>query len=150
MAASSRPGPERLDHGRYPFSVTVPTRFQDLDPLGHINNVAMAALFETGRVLFNRTQMAERRNRPAGHRWLVARVEINYLRETYFPDPVEVATGIGPVGNSSWTIWSAAFQRGECVGLCDATVVYIGEAGPQPLTDTMREELAAWAVRTGD
>jgi acyl-CoA thioester hydrolase len=48
-----RPDPTRLTPSAYPHSETIQTRFQDLDPLGHINNVAMAALFESGRVRFN-------------------------------------------------------------------------------------------------
>lgn len=48
-----RPAPWRLDATAYPHHTTVPTRFQDMDVLGHINNVAMGALFETARVHFN-------------------------------------------------------------------------------------------------
>ena len=55
--ATDMPRPEawRTDIAAYPFSATTETRFQDLDVLGHINNVAMAALFENGRVRFNRS-----------------------------------------------------------------------------------------------
>jgi hypothetical protein len=68
-----RPDPTRLDPATYPVTVTIQTRFQDLDVLGHINNVAMAALFESGRVRFNQ---AIKLHGWAGHRWLVARVEM--------------------------------------------------------------------------
>jgi acyl-CoA thioester hydrolase len=142
----ARPDPWRLDAAAYPFTTSVQTRFQDLDPLGHINNVAMAALFEQGRVVFNRTQLAERRNRPQALRWLVAKVEINYLAEGFFPAPLDVASGIGVIGRSSWTIYSAAFQDGKCIGLCDTTVVQTDADGSTPLTDAMRAELMKWAV----
>ncbi len=142
----ARPDAARHDAGAYPFTTTVQTRFQDLDPLGHINNVAMATLFEQGRVLFNRSQLSERRNRPQGVRWLVARVEVNYLAEAYFPQPVEVASGIGRVGRSSWTIFSAAFQDERCIGLCDTTIVQTGSDGSLPLSDAMRAEFERWAV----
>jgi acyl-CoA thioester hydrolase len=131
----ARPEAWRRDSASYPFTTSVQTRFQDLDPLGHINNVAMAALFEQGRVVFNRTQLAERRNRPQGLRWLIARVEITYLAEGHFPEPVEVASGIGPIGRSSWTIYSAAFQDGKCIGTCDTTVVQTAADGATPLTE---------------
>eukprot|EP01037_Dinobryon_pediforme_P028908 gene28908-32358_t len=111
-----RPNPTRLDPAAYPFTVTIQTRFQDLDVLGHINNVAMAALFESGRVRFN--QAIKLHGWP-GQRWLVARVEINYLAEGHFPGDVEVATGIGEIGTRSWTLLSAAFQNGVGIATCD-------------------------------
>jgi len=50
-----RPAPWRLDPATYPHHDIIQTRFQDLDVLGHINNVAWAALFETARVRFYHT-----------------------------------------------------------------------------------------------
>ena len=47
-----RPAPWRLDPASYPHHDVIQTRFQDLDVLGHINNVAWAALFETARIRF--------------------------------------------------------------------------------------------------
>ena len=50
------PKPEswRLDAASYPVCAEFQTRFQDMDINGHLNNVAFAALFESGRVLLNR------------------------------------------------------------------------------------------------
>ena len=48
-----RPAPWRLDLSRYPDLEEVQTRFQDLDPMGHLNNVAFAAMFEHARVRYN-------------------------------------------------------------------------------------------------
>lgn len=140
--------PARLDPASYPYSTSVETRFQDLDPLGHINNVAMAALFENGRVRFNRDNLVERQKRSPGDRWLIARVEINYLAEGHFPDPIEVASAIGTIGNRSWTILSAAWQSGRCVGLCDSTIVYQAKDGKAPIGDDFRAELERWMFRS--
>lgn len=135
--------PTRLDAGNYSYSVSVETRFQDLDPLGHINNVAMAALFETGRVRFNREILISRQQRNDGDRWLVARVEINYLAEGHFPEPVQIASGIGRIGNRSWQIVSAAWQQGQCIALCDSTLVYQSAGGKASISDELRGELEA-------
>jgi acyl-CoA thioester hydrolase len=135
-----RPDPARLDPAHYPHTTTIQTRFQDLDVLGHINNVAMAALFESARVRFNRSlDLAGW----SGHRWLVARVEVNYLAEAYFPDDVAVATGIGEVGNRSWQILSAAFQRGACIATCDVVIVMSASGGLTTLPDDFRAGLEA-------
>lgn len=136
-----KPDTWRLDRAAYPFSDTTETRFQDLDPLGHINNVAMAALFENGRVRFNRSLGLERRAR--GIRWLIAKVEINYVAEAYFPDDVEIASGIGTIGSRSWSILAAAFQNGKCVATCDTVVVLTDPAGAIALPDDFRAVLEA-------
>src|SRR3989344_6305407 len=101
----------RLDAASYPASIELQTRFQDMDINGHLNNVAFAALFESGRVLLNR-EVRPPLARPANERTMVAAVEINYLAEGNFPDPVLIATGIGRLGTSSWTIVQAMFQNG--------------------------------------
>ncbi|TPG56223.1 acyl-CoA thioesterase [Sphingomonas glacialis] len=139
-----RPDPTRLDPATYPFTVTIQTRFQDLDVLGHINNVAMAALFESGRVRFNQ---AIKLHGWAGHRWLVARVEINYLGEGFFPDDVEIASGIGEIGTRSWSILSAAFQNGACIATCDVVLVMSASGGLSALPDEFRAGLEANRLR---
>lgn len=137
--------PARLDPANYPYSTSVETRFQDLDPLGHINNVAMAALFENGRVRFNRNLGLERRQ--PGERWLIASVAIDYVAEAHFPDPVEVMSGIGRIGSSSWDIYSAAFQQGVCVATCVSTLVLTDRNGPRPIPEPLRKRYEELFVR---
>lgn len=133
-----KPQSWRLDPANYPHRETIQTRFQDLDVLGHINNVAMAGLFESGRVRFNRAMGLTGWK---GHRWLVAKVEINYLAEGFFPDDVEIATGIGPVGTRSWHILSAAFQNGEPIATCDVVIVMSPSGGATELAPDFRAGL---------
>jgi acyl-CoA thioester hydrolase len=128
----------------YPHSETVQTRFQDMDLLGHINNVAMAALFETGRVRFNQAiGLAGWK----GHRWLVGRIEIIYLAEGHFPDDVAIASGVGEIGTRSWQILSAAFQQGVAIATCDAAIVMSGADGATRLPDAFRAGLERYRVK---
>lgn len=142
-----RPVPWRLSPHAYPHHAAVQTRFQDLDVLGHLNNVAFAALFETGRTRFNHevnlwAALKQRRS-------VVAHMEINYLAEGQYPADVEVATGIGAIGNRSWQILSAMFQRGQPIATCDVTIVMDKDAEGGGLPAAFRSELAKWAVREG-
>lgn len=133
-----RPVSWRLDPAAYPHRETVQTRFQDLDPLGHLNNVAYAAIFETARVKFNhRIGLAGR----PGHRWLVANVEINYLAEGHFPADVEIATGIGTVGRRSWQIIALMTQNGVALATCDVVIVMSEPKDTSSLPDDFRGEL---------
>ena len=139
-----RPDPARLDPARYPHRETIPTRFSDLDPMGHINNVAMATIFETARVRFNHAVGLGRGR--AGGRWLVARVEINYLAEAHFPADMRVATGIGHIGTRSWTILSCAFQQDRPVATCETVVVLDASGGATAIPGELRSLLEAQHV----
>jgi acyl-CoA thioester hydrolase len=139
-----RPAPWRLDPAAYPHRQAVQTRFQDLDVLGHLNNVAFAALFETGRTKFNRDAALWGNGR--GRRAVVAHSEINYLAEGQYPDDVEVATGIGRVGGRSWEILAAMFQNDRCIATCDVTIVMDKGEDGEGLPEAFRAELQKWRV----
>ncbi len=141
----SRPEQWRLNHSAYPFTVDVPTRWADLDLLGHINNVSMAGLFEEGRGLFNRSLTLTRPSRDV--RWLVAAVSLSYLAEAHHPGDVTIASGIGHIGKRSWTILSGGFQNGVCVATCDTTLVYTDKTGATPFPETFQEKLERASVR---
>ena len=135
----AKPDPWRLDTSRYPFTTAVQTRFGNLDVLGHINNVAMARVFEEGRIRFNRSLHLERAS-PA-IRWLIVEVAVAYLHEAHFPEDMIITSGIGRIGRSSWTILSGGFQGGRCVATSDTTLVYTDATGPVALPEAMRVTL---------
>ena len=137
-----RPAPWRLDPAAYPHHDTIQTRFQDLDVLGHINNVAWAALFETGRVRFFRLLNG---SSPGRNRGLVANVEINYLAEGHFPGDIEMASAIGQIGTRSWQALTLAMQDGKPMATCDVTIVTAGEG----IDPEFRAALEKWLVREG-
>lgn len=134
----------RLDPDSFPHHASVQTRFQDLDVLGHINNVACAGLFETARVHFNHALGLQAWK---GHRWLVAHIGIDYLAEGHFPASVEIANGIGEIGTRSWHILSTAFQNGEPIATCDAVLVMERQTGTNALPDTFRAALEKYRIR---
>ncbi|MDO9367799.1 MAG: acyl-CoA thioesterase [Sphingopyxis sp.] len=138
----AKPESWRLDAASYPARIELQTRFQDMDINGHLNNVAFAALFESGRVLLNR-EVRPLTERPANERTMVAMVEINYLGEGNFPDPVTITSGIGRIGTSSWTIVQAMFQNGRPIASCDTVVVCRTDGQAKPLRAEMVAELTA-------
>ncbi len=130
----------------YPVAISLQTRFQDMDVNGHLNNVAFAALFESARVQINR-RTRPLGERPANERSMVAAVEINYLAEGEYPGDVEVLSGIGHIGRSSWTILQAMFQNGRCIATCDTVVVCRTDNQAKPLRADLVSELTAMLVR---
>ena len=133
-----RPETWRTDPAAYPYGTSLQTRFQDLDPLGHVNNVAMGALFESARVRFNHALGLVRFR---GHRWLVAQVRIDYLAEAHFPDDIEVRCGIGDIGTRSWHILASAFQGGQPVATSDVVLVMERQSGVSALPPEFRDAL---------
>ncbi len=142
----SKPQLWQLDQASYPFSHSAETRFADMDLLGHINNVAMAGLFEHGRGMFNHAIEVQRR--APGQRWLIVSVDLNYIAEAHFPEHVVIASGIHRIGNSSWDIASAAFQGGKCKATCITTIVLTDKDGPSPINDDLRREFERLKVNS--
>lgn len=136
----TRPDPWRLDAAPYPVVDNFQTRFQDMDINGHLNNVAFAALFESARVLLNR-KVRPWAERPANERTMVASVHITYLAEGQFPGDVTIASGIGRIGTSSWTIIQAMFQHERCIATCDTVVVCRTDNQAKPLRAELRTAL---------
>lgn len=136
--------PARRTLTAYPWSHEIATRFGDMDFNAHLNNVAVAQLYEEGRVRFNRQL---RDAFPVGRpRFLVARVEIDYLGEARYPAPVTMAAAAVDIGRSSWRIGLGLFQGGACLGLCDTVMVHRGDAGPAPLPEPLRAALGEFAL----
>lgn len=117
-----------------------------MDLLGHINNVAMAGLFEHGRGMFNHAIEVQRR--APGQRWLIVSVNLDYIAEAHFPEHVTIASGILRIGGSSWDIASAAFQGGECKATCVTTIVLTDKNGPTALPEGLREEFERLRVKS--
>ena len=140
-----KPQKWQLDRANYPFHHSTETRFADMDLLGHINNVAMAGLFEHGRGMLNHAIEVQRR--APGQRWLIVSVSLDYIAEAHFPGHVDIASGILRIGTSSWDIASAAFQGGECKATCITTVVLTDANGPTAISDSLREEFERLQVK---
>lgn len=141
-----RPDPALLDPARYPYRRETTTRFADVDPNHHLNNVALAAMMEDGRVRFNhacgfRELMGRRRG-------MVASMAIEYLSQGYYPDPVSLYAAIEAVGRTSWTIAQLLMQDDRTVAFARSTVVCVDGDRPSPMPDAFREVLLAqWSLR---
>ena len=128
----ARPEPWQLEAASYPISQVCQTRFQDVDPNRHLNNVAFASLFEHARVRLNR-ELRPWQERPKNERSMVAAVTINYLREGSYPDDVTVCSGVSTIGTSSYVIAQAMFQHEKCIATCDAVIVCRTDGEGKPL-----------------
>ena len=120
-------------------------RFADLDPAAHVNNVAIAALFESGRVDFWRT-IGVAADDP-GVTTVVARVVIDYRVQLHFPGEVRVGSRILRIGRTSCLIGQGLFEGGRCAATSEAVSVLIDRSTDRstPIPDAMRARLLAFA-----
>ena len=103
------------------FSLLINPRFCDTDAMGHINNTVVPVWFLEGREsilrIFNPNLSTEEVS------LVLAKIEIEYLEETFFGKPVEIRTYVLRIGTSSVLVGQEAWQEGELKAAGTATMV---------------------------
>jgi acyl-CoA thioester hydrolase len=126
----------RLDRAVFPATITIPTRFDDIDALGHVNNAAAAVILQEARVALNQVAVVgEKRD---ALRPVVAALSIEYAGEMHFPEPIEVATGVLAIGRTSVTIGQLARQGGRATLYAETVLVMTDGAGTVALPAPLR------------
>jgi acyl-CoA thioester hydrolase len=125
----------------YTFWMTDRVRFSDQDGSGHINNVAIAAYVETGRVSYmHEVVLPELRDET---RLIIARLAIDYLKEAHWPGEVRVGTRMIRLGTRSCTIGSGIFKDDHCIATAQSVAVYLQGEQSLAIAGAMRERVAA-------
>ncbi len=137
MGGLQRPPPDLLLSGRYPMATDIATRYGDLDLNGHVNNVAMAAIFQEARAWF--FSALGLHWPPGGQRPMVASVQIDYLAEAFHPAPIRMNIGVSEIGRSSWTVAALAVQGSRACALCRAALVCTEDRRPAAMEAHLRE-----------
>ena len=135
--------PDLLRRDAYPHWRTDVIRFADLDPLGHVNNVAYLTFVESGRVMFF-SDLGRSVDR-ADFTWMTVRLEINYLQQLSLPGTVDVGTGVLEVGRSSVRLSHAVFTDTECAaqGECVMAMVDRSDNRARPIPEDIRAKFTA-------
>lgn len=123
-AATPRQAEPRL--GDFPHHAPDIIRLGDLDHQNHVNNAVFATYFETGRVTLIRDIFGALNSGGLG--FVVARLEINYLRELHWPGTVTVGTALERVGRTSVTYGQAVFAGEACIAHGRTVMVLIDKA----------------------
>lgn len=118
---SARPPLPRL--ADFPIRVPDIIRFADMDRQGHVNNAVYPTYLETGRVgvIYD----PDRGLQVEGCTTVLARLELDFLKELRWPGTVEVGTGIADIGRHSYVFAQAIFHEGECAARARSTMVLI-------------------------
>jgi acyl-CoA thioester hydrolase len=131
----------RLELAAYPRRLVLHPRYGDMDVNAHLNNVAIARLFEETRV----QTLSQLRGRPVGGEdpssMMIVHVGIDYLAEGQYPDPIDAGLAVTDIGRTSFRLGLALFQGGRAIALADCAMVNLNERRPGPISPELRAAL---------
>ena len=123
----------------YPCWTSSTIRYSDLDPNGHVNNGAINAFFEDGRVCFRNERMLR-----LGDNFLtgfaLVKFSVEYLAPLFFPGSVEIGTMVTRIGSTSYNLGQGIFDGEICVATAEVVTVFFDPKNnkSQKLTDELR------------
>lgn len=140
----AKPDPSLLDPARYPHTAEVATRYADLDTNHHINNTALAALFEDVRV---RMVTDVRGTWDGSIATMIASLTIDYLNQAHYPLPITVHSAVIRAGRTSITVQQLARQNDIAVAIASTVIVLTDGHRPVPIPEEWRAALATLELR---
>ena len=108
----------------YPSWTNSTIRYSDLDPNGHVNNGAINAFFEDGRVYFRNEHMLQLSDDILTG-FVLVKFSVNYLAPLFFPGSVDIGTVVTRVGRSSYNLGQGIFDGEKCVATAEVVTVFI-------------------------
>jgi acyl-CoA thioester hydrolase len=128
----------------YRHAIEFVVRFADLDALGHLNNVAIVTMCETGRVEFTHDLGLHGSTGPG---FVLASLHVDYRAQGFYRDVLTIGTRAARVGNTSITLEQRLWRPADDQTIAEATsvLVVLGEdrRTPTPVPDSWRERLDA-------
>ena len=96
----------------YPYHLTIPTRWRDVDMYAHVNNVVFYAYFDTviGHYLMTEGGLDYTTDNVVGY---AAETQCRFLKPLRFPDIIDAGLRVAHIGNSSVQYEVGIFKQGE-------------------------------------
>ncbi len=135
------------DRDAYRILLSHPIRYSDLDGQGHVNNAVYATYFEFARTELFFTIAPELM--PKGAEPVLARLEIDYRRELFYPGTIEIGIAVLDIGGSSLRFAQAVFRDRACIASGVAVIVKLDSdtRKSSKWTEAERATLGRYALR---
>ncbi|MBZ9750526.1 acyl-CoA thioesterase [Deinococcus sp. HMF7604] len=118
-------------------------RYGDLDAMGHVNNARYAEFLEVARLALARDLGIELAGRS-----VLARLELDYVRDIRPGQRVLIETLVERTGRTSWTSVSRILADQVPCAFSRSVVVRVDDQGrPEPLPEELKAQVAPWLVR---
>ncbi len=128
------------------FVSTQTLRFCDTDMVGHVNNAVYAVMYEAGRaeLMTGAGLIAPHQ----GHSVVIARLELDFLREMNWPGEVRIETEVARIGTKSVHLRQRLLVDGTLTSRAVSVLAVIDTATRRaiPITETWRAALAPYTV----
>lgn len=127
------------DRSIFPVWSETTVRYSDLDPNSHVNNGAISAYFEDGRVRLRTEHLATPEN-PMLAGFAIAQVTIKFRAPLTFPNTVDIGSSIVHIGRSSYILGQSVFVGQRCIATAEVVTVRIDPTShkSRPLEDDVK------------
>ncbi|MFH1102254.1 MAG: thioesterase family protein [Pseudomonadota bacterium] len=130
------------------FYIDLPTRFRDLDALGHVNNAVYITYFEEGRKSFFLSHINEKES-AFEFPFILAHIQCDYKRPITLNDAIGLQMWVGSIGNKSFDFLYEIIDR------TDKTLIYAAGKSVQvsfdyklqksiPIPETLKHKLLSF------
>lgn len=135
---------ERWDGGVHRLPIQM--RFRDTDMFGHVNNVVFGTWIEIARIAFMRGL------EPSSGDLILARLEMDFIRQVTFGQRIEVQTRVAHVGRTSVRLAQNVMADGQTAARIGSVVVLYDYASmaSRPIPDAYRAALEPYRTEESE
>lgn len=141
----ARPEPYLLESASYPMRTEIGLRYSDLDVNRHLNNVKLIDILQDARGYLHRasgmTQVT------AQFSFVVANLNVRFLGEGFYGEPVVCHAGVLALGTTSQTIVQMATQADRSIAYAETVLVTMSDGKSAPHPQLYREQIEPWLIR---
>ena len=105
----------------FTFKHPIKTRWRDLDAFRHVNNATFLSYIEDARILFFKRWGINLKEKSL----IVASVKIDYINQLIHPSDIIIAQKVSRLGNKSFDIQSAIFEKSNSQLICQSIVTSV-------------------------
>jgi len=105
----------------FTFKHPIKTRWRDLDAFRHVNNATFLSYIEDARILFFKRWGINLKEKSL----IVASVKIDYIKQLIHPSDIIIAQKVSRLGNKSFDIQSAIFEKSDSQLICKSIVTSV-------------------------
>lgn len=125
----------------------IKVRFRDTDMLGHVNHASYLTYMEEARLEFLKKIGIEVKS--TGYTIVLVGLKVDYMKQGYFGQILDVSTTISKVGRTSFTLINHIVEKesNELITKAEVTIVYYDIDNeksveiPDALKDKLKEHL---------
>lgn len=132
----------RRDPSFYDRLYPLATRYTDVDPWRHLNNVAVYALHQEARIQWLVQALGENAWCNDGVLLRPALVSTDFVGEGRYPGLVEVGARCVGQDEHGWDLATAVFQSGACFGVQQTRMTAWCDGRPVELSEVLRDAAA--------